>query len=156
MRTKDPIDAYLDELAAYLEGSRRRRRRILNEIGRRAERRLRAALAATAVVTLGERVRASKAAAVALAGGLFARAALGWVILGETPRFLSGLRWVVLASAACAIGGVALLARSRANARSPAVTTPALVLAALTTLLTGPTAYSFATGLYRCAASDRR
>src|SRR5207248_7739359 len=33
MRAEDPIDAYLDELAAHLEGPRRRRRRILNEVG---------------------------------------------------------------------------------------------------------------------------
>src|SRR5205823_4982934 len=113
-----------------------------------------AALAATAVVTLGERIRTSKAAGVALAGGLLGTAALSWVILGDAPRFLPGLRWVVLASAACAVSGVALLARSHANARSLAVSAPGLVLAALTTLLAGPTAYSFATlGFGRTGAS---
>jgi hypothetical protein len=33
MRPEDPIDVYLDELAGYLEGSRHRRRRILDEVG---------------------------------------------------------------------------------------------------------------------------
>ncbi len=113
-----------------------------------------AALAALAVVTLGERIRKSTAAGVVLAGGMLGSAAVSLAILGRTPGFLPWLRWVVLAGAVCSLAAIALLARGGMTARRAAVAARAFGLAVLTTLLAGPAAYSLATlGSGRTGAS---
>lgn len=103
-----------------------------------------AVLAAAAVVTLAERLRASVAAALTLAGALLGTAILSWALLGGTPSLVPWLRWVVLAGGVLAAIAVLLPSlRGRLTARP----LPAALAfgGAMLALLGGPAAYSIAT-----------
>jgi 4-amino-4-deoxy-L-arabinose transferase-like glycosyltransferase len=114
-----------------------------------------AALAASAIVMLAERVPASRAAAAGLAGALLVTALLSFAILCYPFRFLPWLHWVVLVAGVAAAISVVLL--QRATRRSLAGARLRLGrrqwLGALVvgfgggalTLLAGPAAYSVAT-----------
>jgi 4-amino-4-deoxy-L-arabinose transferase-like glycosyltransferase len=114
-----------------------------------------AALAATAIVTLAERVLASRVAAAVLAGALLFCACLSFLILYWTPEFVPWLRSVVLVAGVLAALGVALLRRvarrSLAGAKPWLGEQQWLLSLALAfggggvALLAGPTAYSVAT-----------
>jgi 4-amino-4-deoxy-L-arabinose transferase-like glycosyltransferase len=114
-----------------------------------------AALAASAIVTLAERVLASRLAALALASALLVTALLSFGILHWTPEFVPWLRWVVLVAGAAAAVGVALsrrvARRSLAGARVWFAQQQWLVALTLAfgggglVLLAGPAAYSVAT-----------
>ncbi|HEY4811135.1 MAG TPA: glycosyltransferase family 39 protein [Solirubrobacteraceae bacterium] len=116
-----------------------------------------AALAASAIVMLAERVLASRAAAATLAGVLLVTALLSFAILYYPfPfRFLPWLPWVVLVAAVAAVLGVALLRRAARRSLVGARLRlgqqqwlGALALAfggGALALLAGPAAYSVAT-----------
>lgn len=116
-----------------------------------------AVLAATAIVLSGERLLASRTAALALVGALLATALLSFAILYATPEFVPWLRWAVLASAAAAAIGVAILRRvarrslAGVELRHRAQRWPWLWARVLAfcggglALLAGPAAYSLAT-----------
>ncbi len=102
-----------------------------------------AGLAATAIVTLLDRVRGSRAAAPLLATAVAGTGTLGFAILDRAPSFVPWLRWSVLAGGALA--AVAILV-GRLAARLPR--RPLLALAAaggLVALLGGPAGYAVAT-----------
>jgi len=102
-----------------------------------------AALAATAIVMLGDRVRASWIASVLLAVAIVGTAILSFIILGRTPALVPWLRWVVLAGSAVAAMAIVLV---RLRGRLPRRAVLALALAGSgLALLAGPAAYSIAT-----------
>lgn len=103
-----------------------------------------AALAAAAVTMAAERLRTSRAAAAALAGGVAGTALLAWSILGHTPAFAPWLRWLVLAAGALAALGVGALRLPSGRGARLALGVPT-ALCAMLALLGGPAAYSIAT-----------
>lgn len=108
-----------------------------------------ATLAAAALVTLWRASRASRAsrssrvAAIGLAVAVAGTAAIGFVLLGDSPEFLPWLRWVVLACGGAAAAAI-LAPSSRGALRGPATTALAAAAAAVA-VLAGPASYSVAT-----------
>jgi len=102
-----------------------------------------AALAATGVILLADRVRSSSVATLLLAAAVMGTALLSFVILGRTPDFVPWLRWAVLAGGA--VGALTLVAwKLGGRLRGRGTLAVALAGAALA-LLAGPAAYSIAT-----------
>jgi 4-amino-4-deoxy-L-arabinose transferase-like glycosyltransferase len=102
-----------------------------------------AALAATGVILLADRVRSSSIATLLLGAAVGGTALLSFVILGRTPDFVPWLRWAVLVGGA--LGALTLVAW-RFGSRLRSRWTPAVALGgAALALLAGPAAYSIAT-----------
>lgn len=102
-----------------------------------------ATLAAAALVTLWRSSRASRVAAVGLAIAVAGSAAIGFVLLGDSPEFLPWLRWVVLACGAAA--ATAILAPHLREALRGRATTTLAAAGAAVAVLAGPASYSVAT-----------
>jgi 4-amino-4-deoxy-L-arabinose transferase-like glycosyltransferase len=102
-----------------------------------------AALAAVALVALGQRARKEWGATITLALAVAGTAVLSYVILSRTPTFVPWLRWTILVAGPLA-GTANLLVRLGVRLPRRGILAAALATAALA-LLGGPAAYSLAT-----------